>query len=111
MSDPAHATSIDVEEINDRRQVIADMLSKLGMSKFRDIPFVKVEDAMSEPGHILVDVRSDEERQISTIVGAISQAEYESNVAAYADKVIVAFDTVGYGSAGKPINKLHTSTF
>jgi len=44
---------------------------------------------------LLVDVRSDAERAVSTIPGAISQQSFESRKEEFADQTIVPFCTVG----------------
>ncbi|TWU46944.1 rhodanese-like domain-containing protein [Rubripirellula reticaptiva] len=44
---------------------------------------------------LLVDVRSDSERAISRIPGAITQLEYEANTEKFAGRRVVAYCTVG----------------
>ncbi len=47
---------------------------------------------------VLVDVRTPEERAVSYIPGAISTAEFESNLKQYENSTIVAYCTIGYRS-------------
>ncbi|MEM7591736.1 MAG: rhodanese-like domain-containing protein [Cyanobacteria bacterium P01_A01_bin.83] len=54
---------------------------------------------------ILVDVRSQSERMVSYIPGAISTEEFESNLEQYQQKTIVAYCTIGYRS-GKYAQKM-----
>jgi rhodanese-related sulfurtransferase len=50
--------------------------------------------------YILVDVRTDEERSVSTIPGSISRSEFETDYSSkYASQSVICFDTVGYLSA------------
>lgn len=91
--------STDEDDINDKMVAIRDILSKLGIAKFRDIPSMKIVDAMTTKDVVLVDVRSDEERAVSMIAGAITYEHYEANASSYASKQVVCYDTVGYVSA------------
>ncbi|GMV90880.1 MAG: hypothetical protein AMXMBFR82_06580 [Candidatus Hydrogenedentota bacterium] len=47
---------------------------------------------------VLVDVRTEDEREISGIPDAISKAKFEQYEDAYADKTIVTYCTIGYRS-------------
>ena len=49
-------------------------------------------------GHIVVDVRSPAERNISIIEGSIDQAHFERNLDAYQKKKVVVYCTIGYRS-------------
>lgn len=91
---------MDIEEVADRRIIINDILGKLGISKFKNIPCMTVEDALADSNTLFVDVRSDEEIECSMIPNSITRAVYESDKSAYADKKLVVYDTVGYVSAG-----------
>ena len=53
----------------------------------------------------IVDVRTPEERAVSIIPGAISQASFEQNIDKYKNQLIVVYCTIGYRS-GKYIQKL-----
>lgn len=47
---------------------------------------------------VLVDVRTDEEREVSIIPGAISRLEFESRPADFENRTIVTYCTIGYRS-------------
>ena len=56
--------------------------------------------------YVLVDVRTADERAVSSIPGSVSSADYESNFdAKYRDERVVAYCTIGYRS-GKYVEKL-----
>ena len=56
--------------------------------------------------YVLVDVRTADERAVSSIPGSVSSAEYESDFdAKYCDERVVAYCTIGYRS-GKYVEKL-----
>ena len=91
--------SADEDDINDKMLAIRDIVSKLGIAKFRDVPSMKIADAMTSADVVLVDVRSEEERAVSMIAGAIPREQYEAGAEAYAAKQVVCYDTVGYVAA------------
>ena len=70
----------------------------------RDFPEIGEVDAISlqqwleEENLVLVDVRRDEEREVSVVEGSISRQEYEGRRAEYADKRVVTYCTIGYRS-------------
>lgn len=71
-------------------------LSKLVLDRIAEPK--KFESAgMTAPpqGFILIDVRSDRERSVSVIPGAISQAEFEKNQKTYSGKVVIPYCTIG----------------
>lgn len=47
---------------------------------------------------VLVDVRSDDEREVSTLPGAISRKEFERNADRFAGREVVTYCTIGYRS-------------
>lgn len=68
---------------------------------FPDVPEVATDELSQwlETGDVvLVDVRSEDERKVSGIPGAISKAAFEENEDAYADKTVVTYCTIGYRS-------------
>ncbi len=69
--------------------------------KFEGVPEVTVDDyaalAESEPV-VLVDVRTDVEREVSMIPGAISADEFEARKAELDGSTVVPYCTVGYRS-------------
>lgn len=54
--------------------------------------------SLSSPDFVLVDVRSDAETNVSVIPGAITQKNFEQNADQHADKLVVAYCTVGVRS-------------
>jgi len=79
------------------------------------VPEITAEALMAEmrassgtgnPPYVLVDVRTPDERVVSSIPGSISTVEYESDFdAKYRDERVVAYCTIGYRS-GKYVEKL-----
>ena len=70
-----------------------------------EVPEVTVEQLIGlqkgddcEAGAIVVDVRSPAEYQVSMIPGAITQQQYEEQRSEYADKLVIAYCTIGYRS-------------
>lgn len=71
-------------------------------SRFPEVPQVSVDEVqrlLAKDSILLVDVRSDEERAVSTLPGAISAKEYEANPGRYAGVAVVAYCTVGARSS------------
>jgi sodium/bile acid cotransporter 7 len=71
-------------------------------AKFPEAPEITVETLVErlagpEPP-VLVDVRSDEERKVSTIPGAISRQEFEEDPARFSGREVVTYCTIGYRS-------------
>jgi hypothetical protein len=93
--------SFDDDDIADRMLVIKDMLAKLGLATFKNVPSITVEDSIFDTNIQFVDVRTEEEHAVSTIPLAIYRHEYESNRERFSTKNIIVFDTVGYISAGR----------
>ncbi len=48
--------------------------------------------------YVLVDVRTPQERSVSIIAGAVDEAHFEHNLAAYQNKKIIVYCTIGYRS-------------
>ena len=94
----------------DKRSLITEMYAKYA-AEFPRVKGVKVEDLQQwqQQGKeiILIDVRSPKERKVSIIPGAITTAEFESNIELYrhSKAKIVAYCTIGYRS-GKYARKL-----
>ncbi len=60
---------------------------------------ISVKQAMSAAGQaVFVDTREPAEMEVSTLPGAISQAAFLKNPAAYRDKTVIAYCTIGYRS-------------
>jgi rhodanese-related sulfurtransferase len=81
------------------------VVESLGTAKF-GVPTVSRDDVVArlearDPSLVLLDVRSQEERDVSTIPGAITKAQFEAAPERYADKDVVCFCTVGYISGAE----------
>jgi rhodanese-related sulfurtransferase len=86
--------------MEDKQIALNGVVASLGTSKF-EAPEVSIADIKANPEkYVLLDVRSEEERAVSTIPGSINKAQFEEDTAKYADKEVVCFCTVGYISAG-----------
>ena len=71
-------------------------LSKLVLDRMAELKKFEAAGMTVPPqSFILVDVRSDRERSISVIPGAISQAEFEKNQKTYSGKVVIPYCTIG----------------
>jgi sodium/bile acid cotransporter 7 len=86
-----------------------DELYESYKSRFPDAPEMTVETlrqrlAGDEP-LVLVDVRSDKEREVSMIPGAISQEEFEIDPDRFTGREVVTYCTIGYRS-GRYTQKL-----
>lgn len=71
-------------------------------SRFPDVVQVSVDEVrrlLAKDSVLLVDVRSDEERAVSMLPGAISAEEYEASPERYAGVAVVAYCTVGARSS------------
>lgn len=85
----------------DRKTQLMATVVALGTPKFNihDIAISDVARRLEakDPTLVLLDTRTDEERNISTIPGSISKAEFDqASAEEYKDKEIVTFCTVGY---------------
>ena len=82
-----------------------EVVDSLGTSKF-EVPTVSIKEVLqrleaNDASLVLLDVRTEEEINVSTIPGSISKADFDADPAKYADKEIVCFCTVGYISGGR----------
>lgn len=89
-----------------------------GVAKvFPDVPNLFAKEIIQllkqkEQNFILVDVRTQKERDVSIIPGAISQENFEKNLERYKGKRIIAYCTIGFRSsrfAEKLIKKGHNA--
>ncbi len=64
-----------------------------------EVDVAKVVELIRQERCVLVDVRTEAERKVSIIPGAISQAEYERTIGQHVGKVVVCYCTIGYRSA------------
>lgn len=85
----------------DTRQALANMTASL-KQRFSEVKNVTVSDlqAMKRDisGHpvVLIDVRTEAEREVSRIPGAISEDEFWQHKEQYWDHIIVPYCTIGY---------------
>ena len=86
--------------MEEKQKALNGVVASLGTAKF-NVPDVSIAEIITSPDkYVLLDVRSDEERNVSTIPGSISKIEFEADPSKYADKEVVCYCTVGYISAG-----------
>lgn len=57
------------------------------------------QQALKDANTVLLDVREEKERNVSTIPGAITRREFEANPDAYKTRKIIVYCTIGYRSA------------
>ena len=96
---PAAAQSPDSEAA--RRAVLERMIEGI-REDYPDVPTITaaaLRESLGSAGIVLVDVRTDEERSVSTLPGAISAEEFESRVGELAGQTVVAYCTVGVRSS------------
>ena len=88
--------------VEEKQKALNDTVASLGTAKFElDEATVSITKVIESPSsYILVDVRTEEERAVGIIPGAITQKEFESAPEKYADKEVVCYCTVGYISGG-----------
>jgi hypothetical protein len=85
--------------MEDKVQKLQGVVDSLGTAKFA-VPTVALDEVMKrlsekDSSFVLLDSRSEEERKVSSIPGAITKAEFEGAYAdKYKDKEVVAFCTV-----------------
>jgi sodium/bile acid cotransporter 7 len=86
-----------------------DELYESYKSKFPNAPEMTVETLAKELAGpeppVIVDVRSDEEREVSMIPGAISREEFEKHPDRFTGREVVTYCTIGYRS-GRYTQKL-----
>lgn len=64
-----------------------------------EVDVVKMIELLQQKNCVLVDVRTEAERQVSIIPGAISAAEFERTIKDQTGKTVVCYCTIGYRSA------------
>lgn len=64
-----------------------------------EVDVVKLIELLQHKDCVLVDVRTEAERQVSIIPGAISAAEFERTIKDQTGKTVVCYCTIGYRSA------------
>ncbi len=78
------------------------------VTEFPQISSITVEEfkqLKKQNNLVIVDVRTEKERMVSVIPGAISKADFEQNLDSYKDSAIIVYCTIGYRS-GRYAQKL-----
>ena len=85
----------------ERRVVLERMVEDVGEDypDVATISAVALRDALPEGNLVLVDVRTDAERRVSTLPGAITSEEFEARLQELADRTVVAYCTIGRRSS------------
>lgn len=91
-------------------RVMADQIA----TKFKKAPQVTIEDYLvwkeANQELVLVDVRPIKERKVSTLPGAISKEEFETNKDKFKNHKVIAYCTIGYRSS-EYVQKLISKNF
>jgi sodium/bile acid cotransporter 7 len=91
---------VDLPDAEKRARI--DELYESYKSKFPNAPEMTVETLAKELAGpeppVIVDVRSDEEREVSMIPGAISKKEFEKGRDQFSGREVVTYCTIGYRS-------------
>ncbi len=100
----AYHTQIDMWPLSNEtkhREVLRQMMeqNRRAFTEADEVDVVKVRELMGQKKCVLVDVRTDVERQVSIIPGAISTVEFEQNIKDYVGRSVVCYCTIGYRSA------------
>ena len=85
----------------ERRVVLERMVEEVGEDypDVATISAVALRDALPEGDFVLVDVRTDAERRVSTLPGAITSEEFEARLQELAGRTAVAYCTIGRRSS------------
>ena len=84
-----------------RRAALERMIEDI-REDYPDVPTITaavLRESLGSGGILLVDVRTDRERRVSTLPGAISADEFESRLGELAGRTVVAYCTVGVRSS------------
>ena len=88
--------------MGEKQKALVGVVESLGTAKF-GVPNVPLSGIIARLGKddslVLMDIRSDEERTVSTIAGSITRADFEAAPEKFSQKEVVCFCTVGYLSA------------
>ena len=85
----------------ERRVVLERMVEEVG-EDYPDVATISaaaLRDALPEGDLVLVDVRTDAERRVSTLPGAITSEEFEARLQELAGRTVVAYCTIGRRSS------------
>lgn len=88
-------------DITQRRETLKQMMEQ-NRREFSDVDQVDVVDLiqlMKQHNVVTVDVRTDAERRVSIIPGAISAAEFARANFKHVDRPVICYCTIGYRSA------------
>ena len=88
--------------MSDLQVKLNETVEGLGTAKF-EAPVISVAEVRSrvaakDASLVILDIRTEEETNISTIPGAILKKDYDQQPELFSDKQVVAFCTVGYCS-------------
>ena len=83
------------------RQILAGMMAenRLAFPEAKEVNVGQVIELIHQNRCVLVDVRTEAERNVSIIPGAISAAEFEHSIKTHSGKAVVCYCTIGYRSA------------
>ena len=98
-SNPASAQSRDTE--TGRRLVMERMVQEI-REDYPDVETITasaLRDALAADDFVLVDVRTERERRVSTLPGAITAEAFESRLEEFAGQTVVAYCTIGRRSS------------
>ena len=98
-SGPASAQSRDGEA---GRRVIMERMVQEIREDYPDVATItaaELRDALPTGDFVLVDVRTDRERSVSTLPGAITGEEFEARLEELAGRTVVAYCTIGRRSS------------
>lgn len=96
---PAIAQSRDTEE--GRRAAMERMIAEIGKD-YPDVATMKaatLRETLASGDIVLVDVRTREERDVSTLPGAIGVDDFEARLQEFAGRTVVAYCTIGVRSS------------
>ncbi len=90
---------INPQDAGNKSQVVKTMASTI-TKKFSGAPQLTIEAYIKDKSqYILVDVRSEDERAVSQIPGALSKEEFEKKREHFRDKKILSYCTIGQRSS------------
>lgn len=101
LSTPAPANAQSRDAAAGRRVVLEKMVQEI-REDYPDVATISaaaLRDALSTEDFVLVDVRTDRERRVSTLPGAITGTEFESRLEELAGRTVVAYCTIGRRSS------------
>ena len=98
---PAQATAQSRDSEAARRLVVQRMVEDI-RADYPDVATISAAALLREgarEGFVLVDVRTDRERAVSTLPGAISASAFEARIREFAGRTVVAYCTIGARSS------------